>query len=403
MKPFRLARRAQRLPATLPASHFPTEIDATTVLFDSGFAFPGLFPELGEIARRAVTEHRDETLQYAPAQGQPELRRWIADYMNGDGCLLDADNILITNGAKHAIDLTCRLLVDEGDAIVVTAPMYFTAIPIFRSFGVRFIEVEQDECGIRVDELAKLIENMRRAGDPLPKLIYNVADFHNPSGVTMTLERRRALVELAAEHGICIAEDTPYRRVRFEGADVASLKALDPGGVVLHLGTFSKLISPGLRMGWVAAEKELIARMIGLKSEGGSSPLLQRIIYEFLRSDRFPGHITRVQQTYREHRDHLIACLKRELPDLEFIVPQGGYYVWLRLPAAVDGDELARRAAAAGVNLIPGSRFFAGDAVRHGRNHIRLSYSFATLDQIGTGIKRLAAAYAECSAKQASA
>ena len=314
------------------------------------------------------------------------------------GCAIGPENVLIVNGAKHGLELICRLLLDEGDSIVVTAPTYFTAIPIFRSFGVEFVEVGQDEDGLEVDSLARTLDARRAAGKPAPKLIYNVADFHNPTGATMSEARRRALVALARREEIFVVEDTPYRRVRFDGGDVPSLKALDESGIVFHVGTFSKLIAPGLRIGWVAAEAELIARLIQLKSDGGSSPLMQRIIYEFGRTPAFAAHVARVQEVYRERRDRMIEAVRRWLPEARLSVPEGGYYVWLTLPPHVDGDAFASRAAAAGVNIIPGSKFFAS-AAAHPRNdlaprhHVGLSYSYATPGQIDEGVRRLAAVY----------
>ncbi|WP_165357200.1 PLP-dependent aminotransferase family protein [Sphingosinicella sp. CPCC 101087] len=399
----RFARRAATLSTAFPAPHFPSELGPEVIPFDSGFAAPQLLPDLTAFAHAALTEHREETLQYSATQGQPELRGWLADLMNEDGCSLGPDNLLIVNGAKHGLELVCRLLLDEGDAVVVTAPTYFTAIPIFRSFGVEFVEVGQDEDGLLTEALEHALAERQAEGRPLPKLIYNVADFHNPTGATMSEQRRLRLIEIAEREGIFVVEDTPYRRVRFEGPTIASLKALDPGGIVIHLGTFSKLIAPGLRIGWVAAESELIARLIQLKSDGGSSPLMQRIIYEFGRSPAFAAHVERVQAVYRERRDRMVAAVRRRLPEAQLSVPEGGYYVWLTLPPHIDGDALAARAAQAGVNIIAGSKFFAGgEAYPANRtrpnHHVRLSYSYATPEQIDEGVERLAAIYAPLAA-----
>lgn len=397
MEQSRLARRAARLSATLPAPHFPSEFGSDVILFDSGFASPQVLPDLSRLAVEALTRHREETLQYAPGHGHPELRRWIAGYMNDDGCRVAPEEVLIVNGAKNGLDLICRLFLDEGDAIVVTAPMYFTAIPIFASYGVEFIEVGQDEHGLKVAELEEALARRAREGKAPPKLVYNVTDFHNPSGLTMPLERRQALVELAQRHGIHLVEDNPYRRVRFEGESVPTLKALDRQGLVLHVGTFSKLIAPGLRIGWIAARKDLIARLIQLKADGGTNPVMQRIVLEFCRSEAFQEHTRKVQTIYREHRDRMLEALRRELPEVKVIAPAGGYYVWLTFPPEVDGTELAQRAAQAGVHVIPGSRFFAGTnkAAGHdpGRNHMRLSYSYATPAQIDEGVRRLGQVY----------
>jgi len=395
----RFARRAINLSTAFPAPHFPSELGDSVIPFDSGFAAPQLLPDLTAFAEAALTQFREETLQYSATQGQPELRGWLAGMMNADGCDLTAENLLIVNGAKHGLELVCRLLLDEGDAIVVTAPTYFTAIPIFRSFGAEFIEIGQDAHGIDVDALEAALAKRRAEGLPAPKFIYNVADFHNPTGATMSEARRRALIALAEREGIMVVEDTPYRRVRFEGDNVPTLKAIDRTGIVFHIGTFSKLVAPGLRIGWVAAEASLIARLIQLKSDGGSSPLVQRMLYEFCRSPAFEAHVARVRDVYRERRDRMVAAVRRALPDARLSVPEGGYYVWITLPLHMDGDALAARAARDGVNLIPGSKFFAsagktetGNAAPP-KNHIRLSYSYATPEQIDEGMRRLADIY----------
>lgn len=383
-----LARRSAPLPASLPASP-----PADHIPFDSGHAFPGLLPDLTGEAHRALAEYRAETLQYAPRAGLPELRAWIAEHLAADGVSISGEHILVTHGAKQAIDLICRVLLDEGDSIVVTAPTYFTAIPIFRSFGVTFLEVGQDEQGLDVDELAGLLRRRAREGQPVPKFVYDVPDFHNPTGVSMSLERRTALIELAAQHGMFIVEDSPYRKIRFEGQPVPSLKALDQAEVVIQVGTFSKLMAPGLRVGWAAAAPGTIARMLQLKSDGGSCPLTQRIIVEFCGAGRLAAHIARVQEIYRANRDRMVLALGRELPEVSVVVPRGGYYLWLTLPRGRDGDELTKAARAAGVIVLSGSKFFAGPEPGRPKEHIRVAYSHAAGPEIDEGVRRLASAF----------
>jgi 2-aminoadipate transaminase len=383
-----LSRRATPLAASLPAG-----APASNLGFDSGHAANAVLPDLTAEAIRALTVYRAETLQYAPRPGLADLRARIVDHMAADGIAAARDEVLVTNGAKHAIDLICRVLLDEGDAIVVTRPTYFTAIPIFRSFGVRFIEVGQDAHGLDVDELTSILAQRDREGLRPPKFIYNVPDFHNPTGVTMSLERRLALIQLASARGIYIVEDSPYRKVRFEGPSVPSLKALDADNTVIYVGTFSKLMAPGLRVGWAVASTDFIARMIQLKSDGGSCPLTQRIIAEFIGAGRLSTHIDRVQATYRQNRDAMVAAFRRELPEATFDIPEGGYYVWLTLPEDVDGDRVARTAIDGGVTVLPGSKFFASSEVPHPKNHLRVAYSHATTEEIDDGIRRLATAY----------
>ena len=383
-----LARRASSLAPALPPSP-----PAGAIAFDSGHACAGVLPDLVREGHVALSRYRTETLQYAPRAGLPELRAWIADYMAADGARVSVEEILVTNGAKHGLELICRLLLDEGDSVVVTAPTYFSAIPILRSFGVTFLEVGQDDAGLDVGALAALVERIRRDRQPLPKFIYNVPDFHNPTGVTMSLERRRALIELAVEHGIVLVEDSPYREVRFEESSLPSLKALDAEGIVFQLGTFSKLMAPGLRVGWVAALPEHGCRMAQLKTDAGSCPLTQRMILEFGAAGRLGAHIERVRAAYAGNRDRMVTALRRELPEVSMEIPRGGYYLWLTLPDGIDSDDLATRATAAGVVVLAGSKFFARRDVGHATNHIRLAFSHATHDDIDEGVRRLAQAY----------
>ncbi len=384
-----LARRAARLSPSLPAAHFPSELAAGVISFDSGFAHPPLMPDLGECAIAAAGRYRGQSLQYSGRAGLLDLRESIAAQMRADGAPADPRDIMLVNGAKHGIELACRLLLDEGDCIAVTAPTYFTAIPIFRSFGVQFLEVTQDAEGLRVDELAEAIEQRRADGRALPKFVYDMPDFHNPTGITMSLARRRALLELAQRYGMLVLEDSPYRSVRFEGEPVPTLRSLDGGERVIHIGTFSKLIAPGLRVGWVHARKDLLARMMQLKSDGGSSAFMHRLVAEFCRSPAYTEHAAKVRNVYAAHRDRMLAALARELPDVKWTRPEGGYYVWLTLPPGVDGGELATNAARHGVNIIPAQKFHAGERP-YPRNCVRLTYSFPTLEQIDEGVGRLA-------------
>lgn len=393
-----LARRAALLSPDLPAP-----APAHNIAFDSGHAFPGILPDLSREADAALSRHRAETLQYAPRTGLSDLRKWIAEYMAADDARVSPDHILVTNGAKHAIELVCRVLLDEGDTVVVTRPTYFSAIPIIRSFGAQFLEIGQDHDGLDVAELAGHLARLAAEGRALPKFIYNVSDYHNPTGVTMPLERRTALLDVARQYGILIVDDSPYRSVRFEGAPVTPLAALDRDGIVIHLGTFAKLLAPGLRVGWAHAAPALIARMAQLKTDAGSCPLTQRIIVEFCARGRLADHTRLVQATYRDHRDRMVAAVRRELPDASFTIPLGGYYLWLAFPAGVDGDVLARRAFDAGVTIIAGSRFFANADGGHPRHHVRLAFSHAAPDEIDEGVRRLGAVYRALTAMPAAA
>lgn len=378
------------VPATVPAT-------ADAIAFESGLACPDLLPDLGEIAAEAASRRRSETLQYGPRPGLPDLRGWIAQYMKEDGVPNSAaERVLVVNGAKQGLELLCRLLLDEGDSIVVTAPTYFTAIPIFRSFGARLIQIAQDNDGLVVDELKDRLDHLSSRGGSMPKFVYDVPDFHNPTGVTMSYARRKALLEICAQRNIMIVEDSPYRKIRFEGDSLPSLKALDTADIVLALGTFSKLVAPGLRVGWISATPEIVKRLAQIKADAGSCPLTQRIITEFCKSGRLGNHVANVRRAYGEHRDRMVAALRRSIDGISFSIPTGGYYLWIKLPEYIDADDLERRAHDEGVAVLSGTRFFASSEVMNNAapsRYVRLAYSFATLEQIDEGVERLARAF----------
>ncbi len=380
----------------MPRPAYPDSSEALSL--NSGYAFPGIFPDLTEAANRALTTYRSESLQYGRPFGLPPLREWIAEYMKEDGCTVTADEIIVVNGAKNGLDLLCRLLTEEGDVIVVTAPMYFTAIPIFKSFGLTFIEIGQDDEGMDVEALDRALRERVNQGLPLPKFIYEVPDFHNPTGITLSRRRREALVALATRFGIAIFEDSPYRMLRYEGKSEPSLKALDAHGVVFEVGSFSKLLAPGLRVGWIAGPRALLERIARLKSDGGTCPLTQRIVFEFCTAGELRAHIERARAAYAQHRDLTVAALRRELPEASFAVPHGGYYLWVKFPPGVDTEIMTERAFRGGVSVIAGVSFYAGEAAHADpetapTRYIRIAYSRATPEEIEDGIQRLAEAY----------
>lgn len=362
------------------------------IMFASGDAYPESLPDVSEFAQRAAVKYRTETLQYAPRPGLPELREWIAGHLAGEGIRVDAEQILVVNGAKQGIELACKLFLDPGDAIVVTRPTYQSALGVFRGWEAEFVEVGIDGDGMIVDELAATLATRASRGLPAPKFVYDIPEFHNPTGVTLTRARREALVELATRYRMLILEDDPYRRIRFAGAPVPPIQALDRDGCVIGLGTFAKLVAPGLRLGWVIATRDIVGRMAAMKADGGTCPFTQRILIEYCREGRLEPDIRDRVRTYRAHRDVMAQAVREHLPQARFDLPQGGYYLWLRLPDGVDGGRLATLAEAHGVQVLPASQFHATPGPRH---FVRLAYSYASPSEIVEGVRRLAAAYRE--------
>ncbi len=383
----RYARRAANV-AFAAGEHDPPEI----VMMGSGDAYPEAFPDMGEFAMRAARDFRTETLQYAPRLGLAELREWIAAYVGREGVRVDPDAVIVVNGAKHGLDLACKLFVEPGDTIVVTRPTYQSALGIFRGYEVTYLEIGQDGDGMDVDELATRLAERARAGAAMPKLLYDVPEFHNPTGVTLSARRRERLVELAERYDFLIVEDDPYRRIRFDGEPLAPIASLDTNGRVLGLGTFAKLVAPGLRVGWVTATRDIAGRMGALKSDGGSCPLTQRLLLEYGRAGRLELHVRDMAKIYAGHRDVLAEALRRQIPDATFRVPSGGYYLWVTLPGHVDTDRLLPVALAHGVRFLPASQFFATPGPT---NRLRLAYSYASPAGLTEGVRRLARAIGE--------
>lgn len=361
------------------------------ILLSAGSAFPPILPDIEREAAEAA-RNRPETLQYGPLMGLDELRDCIAAYVSQDGVICSRDNILVTNGAKHATELAVRVFTDVGDRIIVTSPTYMTTLQTFRNHGLNLLAIPQDDEGLDAELLEARLVTLAENGEPLPKLLFDVPDFHNPTGITMSRARRERLVALAQEYGFVIIEDDPYRRLRFEGDAVAPIKSLDQNGVVIAVGTVSKILAPGLRVGWAIADPDIVKRMALQKSDGGSSPFNQRIVADLMRSNKMERHVAEVAQHMRNNRDAMIAAIEAELPDAIVRKPEGGYFLWVELPLGISADDVARRAVRHGVEVSVGRVCFPETDPG---NFLRLAYSYVDPDRIREGIRHLGAAYRE--------
>ncbi len=386
MTDYRFAARAEILGDSI-YEHAPGAI-----VLSSGLAFPRLLPKVVEEASLAAGR-RTETMQYGPLMGIEDLREQIVRYVASDGISCSTENVLVTNGAKHALDLACRTFVEAGDRIIVTDPTYMTALQIMRNHGIGFLAVPQDADGLDADRLEAELRRLAANGERMPKLLFDVPDFHNPTGITMSLERRQRLIELADRYGFVILEDDPYRRIRFEGRAVPPVKSMDEAGVVVSLGTVSKILAPGLRLGWAVGAKPIVDRMAAQKAEGGSCPFTQRVVADLMRGNRLADHIVEVTENMREHRDAMLQAFRRELPEIRIRSPQGGYFLWAELPDQISAEEFARKAEERGVEITAGRLSFAGFDPGH---YVRLAYSFVDPDTIREAVRRLAIAYREC-------
>lgn len=329
----------------------------------------------------------NEALQYGPSEGHVGLKKQIAAMMAEDGINVDEDDFIITDGSQQALDLLAKVFVDPGDVIMVEAPSYVGALNAFAGYEPKVVGVPLDDDGLRVDEVEVRLKALAAEGIK-PKFLYTIPNFHNPAGVTLSLERRRRLIELAKEYELLVVEDNPYGRLRFEGDDLPSLRAIEEN--VIYVSTFSKLISPGLRLGWIVAPHPILEKVIFAKQSADlcSSSFTQRVVEEFLAANDIDEYVSSLKKTYRSRRDAMLTALTEFFPpEATWTSPQGGFFVWAKLPDFIDTTEMLADAINQKVAYVPGRAFFADGT---GSDFMRLSFCYPTEEDIREGIKRLA-------------
>lgn len=323
-------------------------------------------------------------LLVSPVAGFSSLRRVMSSYMQKRSCFCQPSEIMITSGAQQGIDLIARAFINPGDIVLIEEPSFFPAIRSFRSMGAKLMAVPMEEDGMDVDILEQLLTRYR------PKLIYTMPAYHNPCGVTMSIPKRVRLLELAGRYGIPVLEDDPYSELNYEGPPVTPLKSMDKSGYVIYLSTFSKTIYPGLRLGWICADKKLISRLSGIRQlmDLHSGCISQQIAERFIVSGELKKYLTLIRREYRERRDIMTDALSRYAPaGLTWNRPEGGYYLWCRLPEGLSSDILVTRAAERGVAILPGTPSYL--TPYKGECYIRLNYTFPPRDRIAEGIRIL--------------
>lgn len=357
-----------------------------------GLPNTGSFPEktLARVTHEIAMNSCAAALQYGPTEGFDETKRNIARVMAEEATLVDIDNILVTTGGQQGIDLMARIFVNPGDPIITEGPTYPGAIPSFCSFQADIIQVPLDDNGIQTNLVRQEVERLLKAGTK-PKFIYVIPDFHNPAGVSLSLERRLELVELAREHQLLIVEDNPYGQLRFEGQSLPTIYSLDNDDNVVYLGTFSKIISPGIRLGWIVAPTPLLQKFNLGKQAADLCPstLAQMVVNEYFREARWQDYVETTTALYHSRRDAMLAALKEYFPEeASWTVPQGGFYIWATLPEYLDTtDLLALAVEEEKVAFVPGAGAFVDG---RGKNQMRLAYCAVPEDRIEEGIKRLA-------------
>jgi 2-aminoadipate transaminase len=340
------------------------------------------------VAQRIARESSAEALQYGPTEGLRGARECIADVMAAEGLQCDPDDMIVTSGGQQVIDLVTRALIDPGDVIVAEAPTYPGAVPSFSSYQADVVQIEVDDDGMRIDLLEETLDRLARDGRT-PKFVYTVPTFQNPAGVTMSLPRRRRLVEIARERELLVLEDNPYGLLRYEGTPSPTLRELDGGLYVMYLGTFSKILSPGIRLGWVLAPPPVLHQINMGKQAADlcSSTLSQLLVTSYFQEARWRDYVESVTETYRTRRDTMLDALADHFPpQAEWTRPAGGLFLWATLPDFIDTTDLLARALRDNVAFVPGAAAFMDG---RGRNSMRLNFSAVDEDDIREGIRRI--------------
>lgn len=358
------------------------------ISFAGGFPDPNAIPkdQLVSIAHEVFSKNPDDILKYGDAQGYPGLMASAKEFLNKyDFICKESDDILITTGSQQGLDLTSTIFIDEGDTIVVEDPSFLGAFNCFRCNGARLIGVPLEEDGVDLKELEKAFQTK-----PTPKLFYIIPNFQNPTGITTSLEKRKAIYDLACQYGVVILEDNPYGYLRTSGNDVPSIKSFDEKGMVIYTSSFSKIISPGMRAGLLVGQKELISKIKMAKqvNDNHTNSLSQYTIDGFLRTVDMDEHISKLRDMYSEKCHYMLKMMKKYFhPRISFVEPEGGMFVWFDLPDDVNMLDFVEAAVEKHIAIVPGNEFHVDSS--KSCQSIRMNFSLPSLEEIEKGIKIL--------------
>ena len=385
--PIPYARRMSRVRPSAIRDLLRYGADPSITSFGGGYPDPTLFPieDLHRVFDELLVEANARSLQYTTSNGLPELRAQVADRLTRSGLSATADDVLIIQGGQQGLDLAAKLVLDPGDTVVTEDPTFLGALIAFNPCEPSYAAVRMDDDGMDTDHLREVLEASPRA-----KMIYTVPDFQNPTGVTMSLPRRRRLIELANAYDVLVVEDSPYRELRYDGDPIPTLKSLDTEGRVIHLGSFSKILAPGMRLGWAVASAEIVEKLglLKLAADTQSSTLNMAATSAYLSRYDIDAHIADALPVYRRKRDLMLTTMEQTFPEAAtFTRPQGGLFVWVTLPEGVDTAALMveRLLPEAKVAYVPGATFFP---VVQQHQHARVSFSGVPDDQLVRGISR---------------
>ncbi|HEU4656223.1 MAG TPA: PLP-dependent aminotransferase family protein [Capillimicrobium sp.] len=350
---------------------------------------------LAKVTAEIAAEATQRALQYGPTEGLEDVKDAIVEVMAAEGTTgIDPQDILVTTGGQQVIDLFCRTMIDPGDVIIAEAPTYPGAVPCFGSYEADVVQIEMDADGMRIDELEDTLDRLERE-NRRPKFIYTIPTFHNPAGVTMSLPRRKRLVEVARERELLILEDNPYGLLRYEGEPLPTLHTLDGGAFVVYLGTFSKILAPGIRLGWAVAPQPVYQKLnIGKQAADlCSSAFSQLFVAHYFRTGAWPELLRAFKDVYRRRRDVMLDALEEFFgPEAAWTRPQGGLFVWATLPDFIDTTDLLARALDENVAFVPGRGAYLDG---RGGSSMRLNFSYVDDDELREGVRRIGRIVAE--------
>ena len=390
---FRFAKRMRGLKASAIREILKVTEMPDVISFAGGLPAPELFPvrQFGDACREVLETQGAEALQYSVTEGYPPLREWISAYLQETiGLTCTADQVLIISGSQQGLDLIGKVLLDPGDTVIIENPAYLGAIQAFDAYEARFVNVGTDDDGILIDDLERALREGVRSGKR-PKLLYLVPNFQNPSGITLTLARRMAVIELCSRYGVPIFEDDPYGRLRYSGEHIQSITALAGGKNCIYMSTVSKTIAPGMRIAWlVTNDRGLYEKIVPAKQAADlhTSSFTQRAVYAYARHPgQVEGHVREMLPVYARRRDVMLASLAEHMPEgTTWTRPDGGLFLWVRLPHGLDTQVLLSHAASEKVAFVPGAPFWVNCDIR---NTMRLNFSNGSVDKIQTGIARI--------------
>ncbi|MDO5721695.1 MAG: PLP-dependent aminotransferase family protein [Actinomycetaceae bacterium] len=342
--------------------------------------------DLAESARLLIKRHGAQAMQYGSGQGWEPLRERIVEVMSYDGIVADPDCVVITTGSQQALDLVSEIFLERGDVVLAESPSYVGALGTFRAYEGEVVHVDMDEDGLVPEALEEAIRQVRSSGRQI-KFLYTVPNYHNPAGVTMSLERRQKVVEICKREHVLIIEDNPYGLLGFSGDPLPALQALNPDGVV-YLGSFSKMFAPGFRIGWALAPHAIRDKLVLASESAILSPSMvgQMAIEDYLSNYDWYSQVKVYRSMYAERANAMLTALEDYLPNCEWTVPDGGFYTWVKLPEGLDAKAMLPRAVTGLVAYVSGTAFYADG---RGGDHMRLSFCYPPPDEIREGVRRL--------------